>query len=203
MKNVSELKHSKVFVFSWPYLCKNLTHVFKHTADLSMQMHLISHSLHQVLLVNCSCLSTWTASLMLYLCASLIAWDHNFVCYWLKLHTQPYCNDIIWVIGYRVVKHFQTIKPSHLFTLTPFCSSNHMTLALILIAAHMSLVVPYKSALLTYIPASDNSTTELMSPSRAAVMKWSTSFSLISALFYLYSVFHLESLAFGQKPHIQ
>ena len=78
-----------------------------------------------------------------------------------------------------------------------------MTLALILIAAHMSLVVLYKSALLTYIPASNNSTTELMSPSCAAVMKWSTSFSLISALFYLYPVFHLEPLAFGQKPHIQ
>ena len=51
---------------------KKETQVFQHTADLSMQMHLISQSLSQVLLVNYSFSSMRTASSLLYLRASLI-----------------------------------------------------------------------------------------------------------------------------------
>ena len=69
---VNELKHSKISVFLCLYPYKNATHVFKDTADLSMQMHFIIDSLEQVLLVNYSCSSMGTASLLLHLRASLI-----------------------------------------------------------------------------------------------------------------------------------
>ena len=78
-----------------------------------------------------------------------------------------------------------------------------MTLVLFLIAAHVSPLVLSKSALLTGIPASSNSTTKPTLPSRVAVMKLSMSFSSISALFLLYPVFHLEPFTFGQKPDTQ
>ena len=51
---------------------KKQAHVFKHTGDLSMQMHVISNSLNQVVLVIYSCSSMWTASSLLYLHASLV-----------------------------------------------------------------------------------------------------------------------------------
>ena len=56
LKKADKYKWVKILknfcVFLTNPLQKSETHLFKHTADLSMQMHLISHSHNQVFLVN-------------------------------------------------------------------------------------------------------------------------------------------------------
>ena len=69
-KEVEILNRSYVFL-TIPLQTKE-THVFKDATNLSIQMHLIIHSLNQVLLVIYSCSNMRTASSLLYLRASLI-----------------------------------------------------------------------------------------------------------------------------------
>ena len=66
LKKVEKCKEVEILKRAYVFLTKPLqtkeTHVFKDTTNLSIQMHLIIHSLNQVLLVIYSCYNMRTAS---------------------------------------------------------------------------------------------------------------------------------------------
>ena len=93
----------------------------------------------------------------------------------MKLVEAPYSSSTAMVSDeFQRAAQWRGVIParSRLFTSAPLPRSNRTTSSLLLIAAHMSAVLPSSSAIIsTGTPAYKHSSTELMSPSHTAEVK--------------------------------